>query len=66
MPIFDGLGRDLVLVHADQRPEDGSVATAADDRQVLERLRRDLTDDVAGHQRLRAARARDRARRCAS
>ena len=37
----------------------GSVATLPIDRQVLERLRRHLSDDVAGHERLRAPRARD-------
>ena len=36
----------------------GSVGAAAIDRQVLERLRRHLADDLAGHQRLRAPCAR--------
>ena len=32
----------------------GSVATLPIDGEVLDRLRRDLADDVAGHERLRA------------
>ena len=60
------LGDDLFLVHADQRPEDRQRRHRSDRRQVLERLRRDLADDLAGHQRARARVARDAARRSAA
>ena len=44
----------------------GSVTTSLIERHVLERLRRDLADDVAGDERLRPVRPRDAPRRCAS
>src|SRR5262245_58984285 len=37
-----GLCRNLILVHADQRTQDGKRYDLVDRRQVLERLRRDL------------------------
>ena len=60
------LGRDLVLVHADERPEQRQRRHAADHRQVLERLRRHLADDVAGDERLAVAQRGRCARRCAA
>ena len=60
------LGGDLVLVHADERPQHRQRHDAADRRHVLERLRRHLADDVAGDERLRRAAAARSARRCAS
>ena len=44
----------------------GIVTTLVDRRQVLERLRRDLADDFAGDERLRAVAAARSPRRCAS
>ena len=52
-------GDDLFLVHADQRPEHRHVRGLIDHRHVVERLRRDLADDVAGDERARAHVARD-------
>ena len=60
------LERDLFLVEPDQRPQHRQRRDAADRRQVVDRLRRDLADDVAGDERLRAGRAARAARRCAS
>src|SRR5260221_8704401 len=45
-----GLRRDFLLVHADQRPQDGHPHDAADRPHVLESLRPHLADDVTGHQ----------------
>ena len=53
------LGDDLLLVHGDQRPEDRHVRGLIDHRHVVERLRRDLADDVAGHERARPHVTRD-------
>ena len=61
------LGRDLVLVHADQRPEDRQRRHRSDRRQVLERLRRHLPDRLRRSPARRAcAVSRNRLRRCAA
>src|SRR5215204_2920996 len=53
------LSRDLLLVQTDQGPQDGNADDAADRRHVLDRLRGDLPDDFAGHQRMRAVQRRN-------
>ena len=60
------LGGDLLLVHADERPQHRHRRDLVDRRQVLERLRRDLADDLAGHERAGAMRVRRSPRRSAS
>ena len=52
-----GLSRDLLLIHADERSEDGQRRHITDYGEVLQRLRRDLPDNIAGDERLGAARA---------
>jgi len=49
-----GCGRNLVLVHADERAEHRQRHRCPGDRHVLEGLRRHLPDRVAGHQSVRA------------
>src|SRR5213080_3820965 len=55
-----GLGGDLALVHADQRAEDRQRHRRLDHRKIGERLRRDLAEALARHQRLGACRPPDR------
>ena len=50
---------DLLLVRPDQRTQHRHVDDVVDARDVLERLRRDLSEAVAGHERLRAFPPRD-------
>ena len=55
--------RDLLLVHADQRPQDRPARGLVDDGHVVEGLRGDLAQALAGDQRLaRALRAGQRLR----
>jgi len=52
-------GADLVLVHADERPQDLQRRRLRDRRHVLERLRRHLADHLAGDERARMRLARE-------
>ena len=52
-------GGDLVLVHADERPQHGQRRDLVDRAQILDRLRRHLADDLAGHERAGAMLVRD-------
>ena len=54
-----GLGHDLVLVHPDQRPQHLHRRRLRDGRQVLERLRRHLADDLTGDERARPPASRE-------
>src|SRR5258708_34350470 len=53
------LRRDLVLAHSDERAQNLEARRVGDRRHVLERLRRDLADHFARHERLRVRLARE-------
>ena len=49
-----GFRRNLILVHSHQRPQHFHCRRLSNRREILERLRRHLADDFAGHERARA------------
>ena len=49
-----GFRRNLILVHSDQRPQHFHRRRPRNRREILERLRRHLADNFAGHKRVRA------------